>query len=475
MARPLFTVSLVVSLIGCTLAPRYERPALPVPDRFAGAGGTLAAADQGWRKMFGDPRLQALIALALANNRDLRVAALNIELAQAQYRVQRAGLLPSVDANASWTRLGGGALSSGLFTGSGSSSAAGAAAGATFPPSFYLVGVSAAYELDLFGRVRSLTAQARESYLATVEAHRATHLSLVAQIATQYLAERSFAEQYEIAVRTEVTTRQTYELTRQLFELGQRSEVDLRATEAQWQHSLGEVQRLRRQWQQAGNALVVLVGQPLPANLPPPQRLSAQRMIVDLAAGLPSQVLLRRPDVLEAEHALRAANANIGAMRAALFPSISLTGLAGTVSTALDHLFQDGTGFGLISSMITVPLFHGGANLANLDAANAQKRIQIARYEHAIQIAFREVADALVARETYERELAAQAAQAAAQQVRFDLSLQRYRAGVASYLEVLSAQNDLYAAQQALIALRADRLTNLADLYRALGGGWLES
>lgn len=475
MAKLVLTVSLVVSLIGCTLAPRYERPELPVPDRFPGAGGALAAADQGWRKMFGDPRLQALIALALANNRDLRVAALNVELARAQYRVQRAGLFPSVDAVGSWSRFGGGGLSAALSPGPGSSTSAAGAPGVTIPPSFYALGVSAAYELDLFGRVRSLTAQARESYLGTVEAHRATHLSLVGQVVTQYLAERSFAEQYEIAVRTEVTTRQTYALTRQLFELGQRSEVDLRATEAQWQHAVGQVPRLRRQWAQAVNALVVLVGQPLPANLPPPQRLSAQHMIVDLAPGLPSQVLLRRPDVLEAEHALRAANANIGAARAALFPDISLTGLAGTVSTALNSLFHGGTGFGLISSMITLPVFHGGANLANLDAADAQKRIQIARYEQTIQTAFREVADALVARETYERELAAQAAQAAAQQVRLDLSLQRYRAGVASYLEVLSAQNDLYAAQQALIALRADRLTNLADLYRALGGGWRES
>lgn len=463
---------LALSLIGCTLAPRYERPALPVPDRFPGAGGSLAAADQGWRRMFGDPRLQALIGLALANNRDLRVAALNVEVARAQYRIQRAGLLPTVDARASWTRFrSGGALAG---AGSSSSSGASAAPGSILPPTIYALGASAAYEVDLFGRVRSLTAQAREQYLATIEAHRATHLSLVGQVVTQYLAERSLAEQYEIAVHTEATTRRTYELTRQLFELGQRSGADLRATEAQWQGARGELPRLTRQWTQAVDALVVLVGQPLPASLPPPQRLSVERMIADLAPGLPSQVLLRRPDVVEAEHALRAANASIGAARAALFPDISLTGFAGTVSTALHHLFGSGTGFGVISAMITQPVFHGGANLANLDLADAQKRIQIARYEQTIQVAFREVADALVARETYERELAAQAAQVAAQQARFDLTQQRYQAGVASYLEVLTAQNDLYTAQQRLIVLRADRLTNLADLYRALGGGWRE-
>jgi multidrug efflux system outer membrane protein len=465
---------LLVSLIGCTLAPRDERPALPVPDRFPGGGGSLAAADQGWRTMFGDPRLQALIALALANNRDLRVAALHVEVARAGYRIQRAGLFPAFDARAVWSRLAGSGVATAPAPGGAAASPAAPAPAALFPQTFAAVGVSAAYELDLFGRVRSLTAQAREQYLGTVEAHRAAHLSLVGQVVTQYVVERSLAEQYEIAVGTEATTHRTYELTRQLFELGQRSAVELRATEAQWQSARGELPRLTRQWTQAWNALVVLVGQPLPASLPPPQRLAVARMIADLAPGLPSQVLLRRPDVLEAEHALRAANASIGAARAALFPDISLTGFAGTLSTALQHLFGAGTGFGVISSMITLPVFHGGANLANLDLADAQKRIQIERYEQTIQIAFREVADALVARDTYERELAAQVAQAAAQQARFDLSLQRYRAGVASYLEVLSAQDDLYAAQQRLVVLRADRLTNLADLYRALGGGWRE-
>src|SRR5262249_46449588 len=283
---------------------------------------------QGWRKMFGDPRLQALIALALASNRDLRVAALNIEVARAQYRVQRAGLFPSVDAVGEGSRFGGGGLSAALFPGRGASASAAGAPGEAAPHSFYALGGSAAYEVDLFGRVRSLTAQAREQYLATVEAHRAAHLSLVGQVVTQYLAERSLAEQYEIAVHTEATTRRTYELTRQLFELGQRSAGELRATEAQWQSAGGELPRLIRQWTQASNALVVLVGQPLPANLPPPQRLSGERMIADLAPGLPSQVLLRRPDVVQAEHALRAANASIGAARPALFPHLSLPGFA---------------------------------------------------------------------------------------------------------------------------------------------------
>ncbi len=449
-------------LAGCTLAPRYERPAMPVPDRFPASGGNLAAADQGWRAMFRDPRLQALIALALANNRDLQVAALNIEAARAQFRIQRAGLLPTVGGVGAGTRLGLGAVnnSSGALP--------------INADTFYVLGISASYELDLFGRVRSLTAQARETYLATIEAHRAAHLALVGQVVTQYLTERTYAEQYEVAVCTEISTHKTYDLTKQLFAEGQRSELELRAAEAQWQNARGEVPRLWRLWMQSVDALVVLVGQPLPANLAPPQPLATEQMIADLAPGIPSQVLLRRPDVLEAEHALRAANANIGAARAAFFPEISLTGFAGTVTTAFKRLFSSGTGLGVFSTMIAEPIFAGGANIANLDAAQVQKRIRIAQYEKTIQTAFREVADGLAARETFEQQLEAQTAQVHAEQVRYDLSLDRYRTGVAGYLDVLSAQSDLYAAQQALIQLRADRLTNLADLYRALGGGWSE-
>ena len=451
---------LAAALIGCTLAPRFERPPMPVPDHFPGGGG-LVAADQGWRAMFGDPRLQALIAIALANNRDLRVAALDVEAAQAQYRIQRAQLFPQIGGIASGSRLAGGALS-------------GSSIPITVPDTFYVVGASASWELDLFGRVRSLTAQALESYLATVEAHRAAHLALVGQVVTQYLTERSFAEQRDVAIHTEATTRETYELTRQLFEQGQRSELDVRAAEAQWQTARGQVPRLSRLHDQAVDALVVLIGQPLPADLAPAQPLAAEQMIAELAAGIPSQVLLRRPDVLEAEHQLRAANANIGAARAMFFPQISLTGLAGTLSAALGKLFSGGTGLFAFSPMISQPLFSGGAINANADAAEVQKRIEIARYEKTIQTAFREVADALVARDAFELELEAQAAEVAAQQVRYDLSLQRYREGVAGYLDVLAAQGDLYAGQQALIQLRADRLTNLADLYRARGGGWRE-
>jgi outer membrane protein, multidrug efflux system len=441
--------ALALALTSCTLAPRYERPAAPVANQFGAAGGSLTAADQGWRAMFGDPRLQALIALALDNNRDLRVAALQVELTRAQYRIERADLLPQV-----------GATATGNFTN-------------VELQRRYSVGLTASYELDLFGRVRSLKDAALEEYLATVEAHRAAHLSLVGEVVAQYLRERGYAEERELAERTMAATREMYDLSKRMFEAGQRSELDMRTAEAQVQAARADVARLTRLRAQAENALALLVGQSLPATLPPPQPLASQTMIADLAPGIPSQVLLRRPDVLAAEHTLRSANANIGAARAAFFPTISLTGFAGFASTALASLFSGGLVWSF-TPQLSVPLFSGGRNVATLDVAKVRKRIEVARYEKAIQVAFREVADALAARATFEEQLAAQQARVEAEQVRFDLSNQRYRAGVESYLSVLEATNDLYAAQQQLIEIRIARLSNLADLYRALGGGWRE-
>lgn len=439
----------MLALTSCTLAPRYERPTAPVANKFGSAEGTLAAADQGWRAMFGDARLQSLIALALANNRDLRVAALQVELTRAQYRIERASLLPEVGATASGTFSNVDELRR------------------------YSVGLTASYELDLFGRVRSLKDAALSEYLASVEAHRAAHLALVGEVVAQYLRERGYAEQREIARQMQAATQEMYDLSRRMFEAGQRSELDMRSAEAQVQAARAEVARLARLLAQAENALVLLVGQSLPANLPAPQPLATQTVVAELAPGIPSEVLLRRPDVLAAEHALRAANANIGAARAAFFPTISLTGFAGFASTALASLFSGGLAW-TFTPQVSVPLFAGGRNVANLDVAKVRKRIEVARYERAIQAAFREVADALAARATFEEQLAAQQARVDAEQVRFDLSNQRYRAGVESYLSVLEATQDLYVAQQQLVEIRIQRLTNLADLYRALGGGWRE-
>ncbi|HSD91012.1 MAG TPA: efflux transporter outer membrane subunit [Kofleriaceae bacterium] len=440
-----------VGLTCCTLAPRYERPAAPVGNQFPGQGGTLAAADQGWRTMFGDPRLQVLISLALANNRDLRIAALQVEQTRAEYGIERSALLPTVSA----------AADAQIYSHDAKI------------PSQYRVGASASYELDLFGRVRSLKNAALEQYLASEEARRAAHLALVAEVVNQYLRQRAYDEERAVAEQTLGLVEQFAELTRRMLDAGNRSELDVRTAEAQVAAARAEVARLRRLAAQAQNALVLLIGQPLPANLPPAQPLEAETMIADLGAGVPSEVLLRRPDVLAAEHALRAANANIGAARAAFFPAISLTGFAGLASTALSGLFSGSIAWTFAPS-ITMPLFTGGKNTANLDLAHARKRIEVARYEKAIQVAFREVADALVARAYFDEQLAAQTEQTAAEQARFELSDQRYRTGIESYLVVIAAQQDLYTAQQQLIEVRLARLQNLADLYRALGGGWRE-
>lgn len=439
----------LVALAGCSLAPTYERPAAPVANQFADSSGTLAAVDQGWRTMFGDARLQALISLALQNNRDLRVAALQVELTRAQYRIERSDLLPDVGA------------------------VAGADLTSVDGQSRYRVGLTAAWELDLFGRVRSLSDAALEDYLGTVEAHRAAHLALVGEVVSQYLRERAYAEERELALRTQEAVGATYDMMKRMFDAGQRSELDMRTAEAQVQAARADVARLTRLRAQAENALVLLVGQPLPANLPEPQPLDSQSIVADLAPGVPSEVLLRRPDVLAAEHALRAANANIGAARAAFFPRISLTSFAGLASTALSSLVSGGLAW-TFSPQISVPLFTGGRNSANLDVAKVRKRIEVARYERSIQVAFREVADALVAREYFEEQLEAQVARAQAEQQRYELSQQRYQAGIESYLSVLEAQQDLYSTQTQLIEVRLARLTNLADLYRALGGGWRE-
>jgi multidrug efflux system outer membrane protein len=446
--------SIALGLSACSFAPKYERPAAPVPAQFADAAGTgAAAADRGWREVFADPRLQRLIGLALANNRDLRVAALNVELVQAQYRIQRSALLPTVGASAGveW---------------SGTKDDASTA---------YSVGVGvSSYEIDLWGRVRSLQAAALEEYLATQEAQRATHLSLVAEVVSQYLRERAFDEQRALAEQTLLSVSEFADITARLMEAGQRSDLDVRTAEAQVNAAKAEIARLRRAQAQAQNALSVLIGQPLPADLPAAPPLEAQAIVADLPAGLSSELLTRRPDILAAEHSLKSANANIGAARAAFFPQISLTAFAGLASSALSDLFTGGAFRWSVAPQASLPIFTGGRNAANLDVAKVRKRIEIVRYEQAIENAFREVADALVARATYDQQLEAQVARAKAEQARYDISQSRYQSGIESYLAVLNAQQDLYATQQQLIELRFARLANLAQLYRALGGGWAE-
>ena len=468
-----------LALASCSLAPRYERPAAPVepgwpaapaerppePPPGLGEPGAPAptptpAADLGWRDVFGDERLQALVALALESNRDLRVAALNVELVRAQYRIQRAEQLPSLAGNASYARQHvPGDLS---------------LTGQPFTATAWSVGGVAAFELDLFGRIRSLSAAALEQYLASEEAHRSAHLALVGAVATQYLASLALEDQVALARATLQTVEAGHALTRRSYEGGRASELDLRTSESQVETARVNLAAAGQQRAQAENALILLVGAPLPPSLPPPRPLEAQPVVAELPAGIPSDVLQRRPDVLAAEHALLSANASIGAARAAFFPSITLTGAGGTSSAALSGLFGGASATWSFSPSIRIPIFQGGALRASLDAAELRKSIQVAQYERAIQVAFREVADALVARAALDAQLRAQQARVEVERRRFQLSDLRYRKGVDSYLTVLTAQRDLFAAQQLLIQTRLARLSNLVALYQALGGGVLE-
>lgn len=461
--RPWIAGLSLAFVAGCTLAPTYVQPEAPVADEYRDRPAEeegVTAADLGWRDVFGDPRLQRLIELALENNRDLRVAALNVERFQALYRIERAPLFPSVNATgtATYQELPA-AIPSSRFV----------------PTSQYAVNVNVtAWELDFFGRIRSLSEAALQRYFATVEAQRSAQLSLVGQVAIAHFQERAYAEQLEVARQTLELVRESHRLTRRAYELGMASELDLRTAESQLEVTRSNLALYEQRYAQARNGLVFLVGTPLPDDLPEPTPLVKARVRTDLPAGLPSDLLQRRPDILAAEHQLRAANASIGAARAAFFPSISLTGQAGWASPDLGNLFDGDNFTWTFTPRINLPIFQGGRLQASLDAAEISKEIEIANYQRAIQAAFREVADALVARKAIEERVQAQAARVAANERRYALAERRYRAGIDSYVTLLTAQRDLYDAQQALIDAQFERLRNLADLYRALGGGWLE-
>jgi outer membrane protein, multidrug efflux system len=475
------TISLLItlaagSLAGCTLAPKYERPVAPVSQdwpsgpAYAGwnqLGGfmTNAATEIRWRAFFRDARLQTLIDLALTNNRDLRVAVLNVEQSRAQYRIQRADLFPTITAGASGTRQRIPADILGAGTGFGP--------GGAVTYSLYRVSLgTTAYELDLFGRVQSLNKQALENYFASEEARKSAHITLVSEVAIQYLTERELDEQLALTRQTLAAVQSSYDLNKRSFEVGTASELDLQTSAAQVQTARANVEVYERQRAQAENALVLLVGQPLPLNLPPPKSLNEQNLSDNLPADLPSDLLQRRPDILQAEHLLKAANANIGAARAAFFPKITLTGSAVTESLQLSHLFTGPSAAWSFTPEISLPIFAGGRNRANLDVARISTRIEVAQYEKTIQSAFREVADALAARTTLERQIQAEDALVAAEQGRYSLADVRYRNGVESYLAVLTAQQDLYSAQQRILQSRLARLSNTITLYKALGGGW---
>ena len=463
-ARLLLAAAAAAMIAGCSLTPELVRPAAPVAPEFpphaAAAPGLTparAAVDIGWRDFFPDARLQALIASALENNRDLRTAALRIEEARAQYNVQSADLLPNVNAGVSGSRS---------RTPGGVS-----ATGRPLIANVYQVGLNlAAFELDFFGRVRSLNEAALAAYLATEEAQRAAQISLVAETAKAYLSELGAGEQLVLARRTLEGREQGYKLAKQRFDVGASSALDLRLNETLVQSARVSVLQLLRQQAQARNALTLLVGRPL-VDLPEGADLSSQNVVTAIPAGLPSDLLTNRPDIRAAESRLVAANANIGAARAAFFPRISLTAGLGTASTALSGLFDAGSMSWSFTPQLLLPIFDAGRNRGNLDLAVVRRDLAVTDYERTIQSAFREAADALVARGTLEEQVEAQRLVREAQADRLNLADQRFRAGVASSLDVLDAQRELFTAEQSLVQTRLLRLTNAVDVYRTLGGG----
>lgn len=455
--RLIVALTLVGVLGACSLEPAMKPVDPRVASQYPGADATSVEAElPDWKAVLREPRLQALVDIALRNNPDVRVAALNLKSVRAQYRIQRAALAPELAVESALQRgrtpaeLGG----EGVY-------------------SEYSVGLGASWELDFFGRLNSLRRAALREYLATEQAHRAAHLALVAQVADQYLALRAYDAQLAVTHDTLDNAQASYALVKLGYEAGTRSELDLREAEGILEQVRANLAQQTRLQAQAHHALVVLLGAPLPDDLPPPgPLLDDDQVLNDIEPGLPSALLARRPDILAAEQRLRAANARIGAARAAFFPSISLTGTVGTASNELSGLFGSGSGAWLFAPRIDLPIFDAGARRASLDLAETQREIAVAQYQQAIQIAFREVADGLAARSSYRLQLEAQHRYVVSAQRRLELAQLRYSNGVDSYLSVLSAQTDLYTARQSLISTQLARLTNLVDLYRSLGGGW---
>jgi multidrug efflux system outer membrane protein len=459
--------ALAAALTGCSLQPVFHRPDAPIAGQFpsgdaykypaTGQGGTmLPASEIGWRDFMADPRLQRLIEIALSNNRDLRVAALNVQQMQAQYRIQRAQLFPQVGALADASR-------SQTPTSSGGGKIA----------QSYSAGLSVAWEIDFFGRLGSLKDSALQQYFATAYARQGTEILLVSQVADQYLTMLAYDELLAVTQNTLKSSQDSLNLVKLQFDTGTASELALRQAQSVVEQAQANHTGYTRLRAQAENGLVLLIGQPLPADLPPSASLDDQAILSDVPPGLPSDLLTRRPDIQQAEATLRAANANIGAARAAFFPSISLTGSLGSASATLGGLFSGGSLAWSFIPALAAPIFNAGANQANLDVAKLQKDINIATYEKSIQNAFREVADGLAARGTYDDQVSSLQRYSQSQQRQLELSLMRYKSGVDSYLNVLTAQTSYYAAQQTLVTARLNRLTSLVDLYRALGGGWI--
>ena len=462
---PLLAVTAVL-LAGCTLAPKYTRPEAPVPatwpigpayDNARISSGAPAAAEVQWREYFTDERLRKVIESALRNNRDLRVAALNVERARAVYGIARAELLPTVDV-----------------TGRGRkervpSSSFGSDGGSLILERYDVnLGVSS-WEIDFFGRIRSLKDAALQEYLATEQARHGAQILLVSGVADAYLTLAADRENLKLARSTLDTRKAAYDLIRRRYDVGLSTELDLRQAQTRVDAARVDLALYSRLAAQDENALTLLAGSKLPAELLP-DHLTLVNPAREISPGMSSEVLLLRPDILQAENLLKAANANIGAARATLFPRISLTTAFGTASGELSGLFKSGSKSWNFSPQVVLPIFDARA-WAALDAIKVERKIAVAQYEKAIQAAFREVADALAVRGTVEDQLSAQQSLVEAVSETYRLSNARYAKGIDSFLGVLDAQRSLYAAQQGLIAVRLTRFANQVRLYAVMGGG----
>ena len=453
---------LMILLAGCTLAPKYERPEAPVPKEWPAGPyqqeGKQApeAAQLSWRDFIADERLREVIAASLANNRDLRVAGLNVEKARAMFGISRATLLPTVNATGSWSQN---RVPADLSP-----------SGSAYTADQYSVNLGlAAWEIDFFGRIRSLKDAALEQYLATDQASRSAQILLVATVTQAYLALAADREALQLVSSTLEAQEAAYAMIRKRHEVGLASELDLRRAQTQVDTARGDVARYTQLVAQDENGLNLLTGSPVRPDLLP-RDLSGVALPRDISPGLSSDVLLGRPDVLAAEHRLKAANANIGAARAALFPRISLTTSIGTASADLSGLFKTGSDVWTFAPQIVMPIFDPRLWYA-YDVTKLEKEISVAQYEKSIQTAFREVADALAEKGMVQQRIAAQQSLVDAMTVVYRLSEKRYEKGIDSYLSVLDAQRSLYGAQQGLILLRLAYVNNLVTLYKTLGGG----
>jgi len=480
MRRPA-SVLLISLLAGCQFAPPHERPESPTASRYPQAYNTdaedVAPASIGWRDFLLDPRLHVLIDSALERNRDLQVAVERIEEARGQFRVQDADRYPSLGLNADASRgrfpTGGGGgfgTSAGAGVGGAQGSSATAAGGGVVERYSLGIGVTA-FELDFWGRVRNLSEAARAQYLATVEAQRAFRLSLIADVSATYLAVREADERIALAEATVRSRRDGLRSAQVRFDAGITSALDFNQAQALLTQAETALAALRLTRAQQLNFLTQLIGGEPPAPLPDANALARQTNPVTLAAGLPSELLLVRPDILAAEEQLRAARANIGVARAAFFPQVSLTGSAGYASTELSNLIGSDNRTWSIGPSISLPLFDFGRNRGNLTVAEARENIAIAEYERAIEVAFREVADALAGRRYLAEQVAAQQENVATLRRIAELAKERYAEGVVNYLEVLDAERNRFDAEQAFIQVQRAQVQNLIELYVALGGG----